>query len=79
MHELAVQEILDLPVVVEDMAEPICLDEVLKSYIKDARERKGVKQFTTFSGWHCNGNVDVAIISQLLESLDKAGYVIKKK
>jgi len=78
-HELAVQELLDLPVVKVLGNHTKTLADVVDSYVSNARTCWGIQKFTTLSGEHHNGHVDVVIISQLLESLDKAGYVIVKK
>lgn len=82
-HEITVEELKELPVgiIVEtgNIQIGVSLSAVTATFCLHEQNEHCMDKFVTEAGDDCGGKEDIALATQLLKSLDKAGYVVLKK
>ena len=78
-HQITPEELANLVMCKENTGDTPTFREVMHNHYEYGEEHWGLKKFTTLDGNDCGGFSGLIGATQLLDSLDKAGYVIKKK
>lgn len=78
-HDIKPEELANLSVCKENNGDILSFTDVMHNSYSYGEERWGLKNFATLDGDDCGGFSGIIGATQLLDSLEKAGYEVVKK